>query len=369
VINIQQPHRGGLSQTHIGEQSHASELRDVAARWRAPDVATSGGAANVVIFRNVRRDGGPIHAAPEIPAPAKLTLAVTDPHRLLRWAALLTFSVAAHLAFVVPFQHEPPPMASVGEISVSVELVLGANQDAGLVPDGGIADASTPPPAQAPVVVDEIKPIEKPPEKPPEEKPVQKAEPVEKQAPPPQVAQLEPTEKPPVPAQVQAVALAEVSDALRASPNPEVPNEIKPLEQPPEIKKLEEVTAREPPPSAVKGERNELQTRTAASTAAGGVGRGSSDADSNYRGRIAAHLSRHKRFPAEARNRGASGSASVTFSIDGSGRVTSVKLVQGSGVPSLDHEATAMVQRASPFPAPPSGRGLTFTVPVSFRLK
>lgn len=368
MIKIQQPHRGGLSQTRASEQSHASELRDVAVRWRAPDLAASGGTANVVLFRSGRRDGGAAHAAPEIPALARSVPAVANSHRLLRWTALLTVSVAAHLTFFVPFQHEPPPMASVGEVSVSVELVLGANQDAGLVPDGGIADASTPPPAQAPVVVDEIKPIEKPPEKPPEEKPVQKAEPIEKQAPPPQAAVLEPSEQPPVPAQVQAVPLTATSEALRASPNPEVPTEIKPLEQPPEVKKPEEVKAHEPPPSAVRGERNELQTRTAASTAAGGVGRGSSDADSNYRGRVAAHLSRHKRFPAEARSRGASGSASVTFSIDGSGRVTSVNLVHGSGVASLDREATAMVQRASPFPAPPGGRGLTFTVPVSFRL-
>jgi len=43
-------------------------------------------------------------------------------------------------------------------------------------------------------------------------------------------------------------------------------------------------------------------------------------------------------------------------------------LVRGSGVASLDQEATAMVQRASPFPAPPDGRGVNFTVPVSFRL-
>jgi len=57
----------------------------------------------------------------------------------------------------------------------------------------------------------------------------------------------------------------------------------------------------------------------------------------------------------------------VSFSIDGSGRVTSVRLVRGTGAPSLDREAQAMPRKASPFPAPPSGKTMNFTVPVNFR--
>jgi hypothetical protein len=36
---------------------------------------------------------------------------------------------------------------------------------------------------------------------------------------------------------------------------------------------------------------------------------------------------------------------------------------------SLDQEVEAMVRRASPFPAPPAGHAMTFTVPVSFQLR
>jgi protein TonB len=103
--------------------------------------------------------------------------------------------------------------------------------------------------------------------------------------------------------------------------------------------------------------------------AAGGLGQGRSDHNSNYRGLVSSHLARYKRFPADARSRGQQGSAVVSFALDGGGRVTRVSLVRGTGVASIDQEAEAMVRRASPFPAPPDGRGVSFTVPVSFRIQ
>ena len=44
------------------------------------------------------------------------------------------------------------------------------------------------------------------------------------------------------------------------------------------------------------------------------------------------------------------------------------RLARGSGIASIDQEVQTMVRRASPFPAPPSGRAQSFTVPVRFRL-
>ncbi len=61
--------------------------------------------------------------------------------------------------------------------------------------------------------------------------------------------------------------------------------------------------------------------------------------------------------------------ATVSFGIDGTGRVTTISLARGSGVASIDHEGVAMVRRASPFPPPPDGRGRNFTVPVRFNLR
>jgi protein TonB len=106
-----------------------------------------------------------------------------------------------------------------------------------------------------------------------------------------------------------------------------------------------------------------------AATASNGMGRGRSDSDTNYRGLVAAHLARHQQFPADARGRGDQGTPAVTFSIDGAGRVTSMRLARSSGVTSLDQEVQAMARRASPFPAPPLGHPMTFTVPISFQLR
>jgi TonB family protein len=83
---------------------------------------------------------------------------------------------------------------------------------------------------------------------------------------------------------------------------------------------------------------------------------------------VAAHLARHKRFPEGAQSKRNEGTAVVRFSLDGGGRVITVKLITSSGVAALDQEAQAMVRRASPFPAPPSGGTMEFTVPLSFQI-
>jgi TonB family protein len=106
-----------------------------------------------------------------------------------------------------------------------------------------------------------------------------------------------------------------------------------------------------------------------AAVAPGGAGPGSSASESNYRGTAAAHLARFKQFPADARSRGEQGTSVVSFSLDGSGRVTRVTLVRGTGIASLDRESEAMVRRASPFPPPPGGRPMTISAPVNFRLR
>lgn len=90
---------------------------------------------------------------------------------------------------------------------------------------------------------------------------------------------------------------------------------------------------------------------------------------SNYRALVAAHLQRFKQYPAAARAASQQGRGSVSFSIDGSGRVTSVSVGGRTGSAALDAELSAMVRRASPFPRPPNGQSMRFSVPVSFRLQ
>jgi TonB family protein len=82
---------------------------------------------------------------------------------------------------------------------------------------------------------------------------------------------------------------------------------------------------------------------------------------------VSAHLARHN--PDSARRAAAQGVATVSFSIDSGGRVTSVRLVSGSGNAAIDQEVVAMPRRASPFPPPPDGKGRNFTVPVRLNLR
>jgi periplasmic protein TonB len=85
----------------------------------------------------------------------------------------------------------------------------------------------------------------------------------------------------------------------------------------------------------------------------------------SWKSELMAHLSRYKHYP-----QGASvGTASVAFGVNRSGDVLFARLIGSSGDSALDEEAVALVRRASPVPAPPSGFGggsITLTVPIRF---
>jgi periplasmic protein TonB len=94
-----------------------------------------------------------------------------------------------------------------------------------------------------------------------------------------------------------------------------------------------------------------------------------SAAASAYRGQVIAHLTRFKRYPESARSRGAEGTPTVAFSLDGGGRVTGAGLSRSSGERDIDAEAVAMVRRAAPFPAPPPGAPRSFSASIGFRMQ
>jgi periplasmic protein TonB len=85
---------------------------------------------------------------------------------------------------------------------------------------------------------------------------------------------------------------------------------------------------------------------------------------------LAAHLDRHKRYPTDRSRQPAE--IVVRFELDRTGHVLSASIVRGSGDASFDEAALAMMRRADPVPSPPprvADEGLTFTMPVIFRLK
>ena len=82
---------------------------------------------------------------------------------------------------------------------------------------------------------------------------------------------------------------------------------------------------------------------------------------------VAAHLAAPQAVPVRAR--AGTGTATVSFSLDGGGRVTSARLAGSSGNPAIDQEVVAMARRASPFPRHPEGKGHSFTVSVRFEVR
>jgi protein TonB len=113
----------------------------------------------------------------------------------------------------------------------------------------------------------------------------------------------------------------------------------------------------------------EVQKSDRSAARQSGAGQSSAIAIATWESRLMTHLGRNKRYPADARARGETGTAVVTFSLDRSGKVLSASLRKPSGHRDLDAEALDLVRRASPLPAPPPGAPLTITAPVRFSIK
>jgi protein TonB len=76
------------------------------------------------------------------------------------------------------------------------------------------------------------------------------------------------------------------------------------------------------------------------------------DTPEEWRKQIVIRLSSSKRFPLEAL--GQAGTAKVGFVLDRRGRLVSHWLEESTGNHTLDVESLAIVERAQPFPIPPS---------------
>lgn len=68
---------------------------------------------------------------------------------------------------------------------------------------------------------------------------------------------------------------------------------------------------------------------------------------------VKAKINRVKMYPEDAEQRGRSGSAQVSFTVNAQGKVTDSRLRRSSGTISLDRAALAAVRNAQPLPAPP----------------
>jgi periplasmic protein TonB len=103
-----------------------------------------------------------------------------------------------------------------------------------------------------------------------------------------------------------------------------------------------------------------------------GVSSKPSEATMSWHKSLVFHLNKHKKYPHEARKAGEEGTTDVSFTIDRSGKVISTHLDHSSGSELLDKEAIEVLNRASPFPTPPSdvpNLTITLSLPIQFRIK
>lgn len=261
----------------------------------------------------------------------------------LRWTTAITLVTAAHAggAWIALNWKSPAEAAGEPPPAVMIELApLAVSPEAppeDVTPGPQMTEAEVEPPPETPV--------EKPDDVP---EPV-KHEPIEKSI-----------EKLPEKPNAQAVL----------SPTPEKPKP-EPVKKPtPKPKTVEKKKPRDPTKHrAAQSTAPPTSRAQRADTAAAPFASSSqtpSMSPASWRGALMAHLNRNKRYPSGAAG---TGTVTVAFTINRSGRVLSARLVRSSGDPVLDAEAVSLPRRASPVPAPPPNVGsgsVTLAVPIRF---
>jgi protein TonB len=179
--------------------------------------------------------------------------------------------------------------------------------------------------------------------------------------PPEKAVESEP-EIPKLPEKEQAVAVL-------PPPMPEPRPETKPVvrETPEQVKKEErKKTERRVASRAAAPTTFDAPRAAQANAPAAGAARVPVAALATWKSELMAQLNRHKRYPSGTSS---NGTATVAFSINRSGEVTSARLAHSSGDSALDQEAVALPRRASPLPKPPEGvasSSIALTVPIRF---
>jgi len=365
-VTIRQfPQPGDVIAKRVQDQGAADDLHGVVlvARRDEPLQSETSDLSNVVPFARPRRAGTaapfplPSVAVDERPAPQVAKIAIGAS------IAFFAVSLALHSGLLAMFWYQPRPMASIGVEVMTIEITLGATTAAGLAPTPGEQEAQ--PAAPSEQVTEDERVTEQQSRVAtvmPQDVPVaaqETAPEVKPQETPSEVPTIDPKPQ----EQQPETAAAETPTATQPTERTEQPRpQVQAVQKAPERKRIEA-------PTDKKAAQKKQVTAAVASDAASGIGRGRSDRSANYAGRVHAHLARYKQYPAAARSAGAQGTAGVSFSIDGSGRVTAVQLSKSSGHAIIDQEVVAMVRRASPFPAPDDGRGQNFNVSVPFFLR
>jgi len=271
-------------------------------------------------------------------------------------AALLHASTVVGFTFWTP----PEPVAPPGDMVITIDLAPAVYSTAAEATAGEAAESA--PQTESEPVPEEPETVETPQEPEPPE-PVK--EEVVEEPPPPEPVKEEIVEEPPPPEPVpQAETVQEKIETPPPAEEPAVALSPKKIEKPkkkeaPKKKKKKVATAASQAAASASQQRSDV----------GGSGAKASPSDlAKYIGRLRAALERSKRYPAAAG--GASGTASLRFTINRSGAVTGFAIVKSSGNAALDAATRQMIQTANLPPIPPGlPNSITVGVPVNFRVR
>lgn len=254
----------------------------------------------------------------------------TKPSRIL-WALAAAVALMLHLgcvAFAIANRHTDEADDDLGAPGLEIGLDLAAPRaEATDLPPGPDSEAATASPAQMEQKA-ELKQSELP-----KDTPTETDDPDRVVAPD---ASKKPQEEEPVKPTTQATASPEsVASDATAMPTSE---------------------------TAVQSEHS--------TTLAQGSGESRQRVRTTWQKELSAHLDRHKRYPTDRDQKAAE--ITVAFTIDRNGHLLSSSVVKSSGDASFDAAALTMLKRSDPLPPPPpliADEGLSFTVPVIFRVK
>ena len=96
------------------------------------------------------------------------------------------------------------------------------------------------------------------------------------------------------------------------------------------------------------------------------------EAQNDFSRELAIHIAKFKKYPRIAARRGWQGEVVLEVELTGTGQLIKKEVMKSSGHKPLDTEAMKMIDRAVPFPAPPSilsESTFTILVPISFTLR
>ena len=171
---------------------------------------------------------------------------------------------------------------------------------------------------------------------------------------------------------VQATVAATPTQAMTAQPIETAPATVsrRPAQRPKSIEAKAKPAPKPPKPKTPKAGGKKAATKGAhdgkpkaaqkpKSTGTAKTNAAGNAAAKNYPGQVMRKIARVPKPRV-----GSTGTATVRFTISGSGGLASASVVRSSGASSLDRAALKVIQRAAPFPKPPAGAQRSYTIKI-----